>query len=165
MHTYYCLLNDLAIIVNLFICVGRIGEWFVIWVVYIFLRLQSSVVALNSSSNNDWMIQSLVNNVIGSTSNETKLIQPVRCEVCNIECNTKDVYEKHLMGKKHQRNLQVKINPTTTIFPNTSNTINNVSIVGQTGNVGGQMIFGASGVANDQELEREAKDFECWGSC
>ena len=78
MHTYYCLLNDLAIIVNLFICVGRIGEWFVIWVVYIFLRLQSSVVALNSFSNNDWMIQSLVNNVIGSTSNETKLIQPVR---------------------------------------------------------------------------------------
>ncbi|XWS37294.1 hypothetical protein CRYUN_Cryun19dG0030800 [Craigia yunnanensis] len=115
----------------------------------------SAVVALNSSSNNDWMNQSLVNNVIGSTSNQTKLTQPVRCEVCNIECNTKDVYEKHLTGKKHQRNLQVKINPTTAIFPNTSNTINNVSIVGHTGNVVEQMIFGASGVANGHELERK----------
>ncbi|XP_022736730.1 zinc finger protein 346-like [Durio zibethinus] len=115
----------------------------------------SSVVALNSSSNNDWMNQSLVNKVLGSTPNESKLIQPVRCEVCNILCNTKDVYEKHLMGKKHQKNLQVKINPTTAIFPEASNTINNVSIVGQTGNAGGQMIFGASGVANGQELERK----------
>ncbi|XVF11839.1 hypothetical protein REPUB_Repub08aG0061800 [Reevesia pubescens] len=115
----------------------------------------SSVVALNSSTNNDWMNQSLVNNVIGSTPNQSKLIQPVWCEVCNIKCNTQDVYEKHLMGKKHQRNLQAKINPTTAIFPETSNTTNNLSIVGQTGNVGGQMTFGASVVANVQELERK----------
>ncbi|XWS60475.1 hypothetical protein CRYUN_Cryun07bG0039400 [Craigia yunnanensis] len=101
------------------------------------------------------MNQSLVNNVIGNTPNQSKLIQPVWCEVCNIECKTKDAYEKHLMGKKHQRNLQVKINPSPAIFPETSSTINNISIVGQTGNVGGKMIFGASGVANGQELERK----------
>ncbi|XWS47954.1 hypothetical protein CRYUN_Cryun13aG0030400 [Craigia yunnanensis] len=96
-----------------------------------------------------------MNNVMGSTPNQSKLIQPVRCEVCSIECNTKVVYEKHLIGKKHRRNLQVKINPSTAIFPETSSTINNTSIVGQTGNVGGKMIFGASGVANGQELERK----------
>ncbi|XVE54731.1 hypothetical protein DITRI_Ditri03aG0105300 [Diplodiscus trichospermus] len=113
----------------------------------------SSVVV--SSSNNDWMNQPLVNNVIGSISNQTKLIQPVRCDICNIDCNTKDVYEQHLTGKKHQRNLQLKMNPTTALFPNTSNTMNNASIVSQTGNVGGEMIFGASGVANCQDLERK----------
>ncbi|XWS51199.1 hypothetical protein CRYUN_Cryun12cG0156400 [Craigia yunnanensis] len=58
-------------------------------------------------------------------------------------------------GKEASEELASKINPTTTIFPNTSNTINNVSIVGQTDNVGGQMIFGASGVSNGQELERK----------
>ncbi|XP_021286379.1 zinc finger protein 346 isoform X2 [Herrania umbratica] len=98
---------------------------------------------------------SLANDVIGSAPNETKLLQPVRCEVCNVDCNTKDVYEKHLMGKKHQRNWQAKTNLTTVAFPETSNTINNVSIVGQAGDVGGQMIFEASGVANGQELEKK----------
>ncbi|KAK6261701.1 hypothetical protein QUC31_007517 [Theobroma cacao] len=114
-----------------------------------------SVETLNSSNNNSWMNQSLANDVIGSTPNETQLLQPVWCEVCNVDCNTKDVYEKHLMGKKHQKNLQAKTNLTTVAFPETSNTINNVSIVGQAGNVGRQMIVGASGVANGQELEKK----------
>ncbi|XVF54396.1 hypothetical protein PTKIN_Ptkin05aG0177500 [Pterospermum kingtungense] len=99
--------------------------------------------------------QPLVNDVIGSTSNQTKPNQTVRCEVCNIVCNTKDVYEKHVLGKKHQKNLQVKTNPAAAIFPNTSNTTNNVSIVGQTGNGDGQMMLGSSGLVNGQELERK----------
>lgn len=113
------------------------------------------VAALNSSSNNDWMNQSLVNNVIGSAPNQNKLNQPVRCEVCNIDCNTKDVYEKHVIGKKHQSNLQAKINPSAAIFSETSSTINNMSIIGQTGIVGGKMTFGASGATNTPELERK----------
>lgn len=59
------------------------------------------------------------------------------------------------MGKKHPRNLQATINPVTALFPEISNTINNVSIVDKTGNVGGQLIFGASGVANFHELDRK----------
>lgn len=120
-----------------------------------FWGLQLSVVPLNSSSNSNWMNQALVNNVIGSTPNQTKLVQPVLCEVCNIQCDTKDVYEKHIMGKKHQKNLQVKLNPATAIYSNTSNTTNNVSIVGQTGNGVGQTILGSSGLVNAQELERK----------
>lgn len=32
--------------------------------------------------------------------------QPVQCEVCNITCNTKEVFEKHTQGKKHLKNMQ-----------------------------------------------------------
>lgn len=31
--------------------------------------------------------------------------QSVRCQVCNIECDTVQVYEKHLSGKKHAKGL------------------------------------------------------------
>ncbi|TYH96886.1 hypothetical protein ES332_A12G208000v1 [Gossypium tomentosum] len=115
----------------------------------------SPVAALNSASKNDWMKQSLVNNVIGSTMNQSNLIQLRQYDVCNVVCKTKDVCKRHLMGKKHPRNLQATINPVTALFPEISNTINNVSIVDKTGNVGGQLIFGASGVANFHELDRK----------
>ncbi|KAK8265880.1 hypothetical protein V6Z11_D12G205700 [Gossypium hirsutum] len=105
----------------------------------------SPVAALNSASKNDWMKQSLVNNVIGSTMNQSNLIQPWQYDVCNVVCKTKDVCKRHLMGKNHPRNLQAMINPVTALFPEISNTINNVSIVDQTGN-------------------KEATTFECWGS-
>ncbi|KAG4137475.1 hypothetical protein ERO13_D07G074000v2 [Gossypium hirsutum] len=94
-----------------------------------------SVAASNSNNGSN---QSLVNNVI-SASNQTALIQPMRCEVCNIECQTKDVYEKHITGKKHRRKLQEKISSSTAILPESSNT----------------MIYGASCVANAEELERK----------
>lgn len=35
-----------------------------------------------------------------------KVVQPVRCELCKIDCNNKDVFEKHILGKKHKNNLQ-----------------------------------------------------------
>ncbi|MBA0593035.1 hypothetical protein Gorai_009994 [Gossypium raimondii] len=88
----------------------------------------SPVAALNSASKNDWMKQSLVNNVIGSTMNQSNLIQPWQYDVCNVVCKTKDVCKRHLMGKNHPRNLQAMINP---------------------------LIFGASGVANFHELDRK----------
>ncbi|KAL4348975.1 hypothetical protein GQ457_17G017400 [Hibiscus cannabinus] len=106
----------------------------------------SSVAALNSIGNNDLMKKSLVNNVIGSTPNLSNPIQPLWCEVCNEVCKTKDVCEKHLTGKKHLRNLRAMINPITAIFPEASNTISNV---------GGQFMYGSSGVASVHELERK----------
>ncbi|KAK8617167.1 hypothetical protein V6N13_117134 [Hibiscus sabdariffa] len=95
----------------------------------------SSVAALNS---NDGFNQSWVNTVV-STPNQTGLVQSMRCDVCNIECNTKDVYDKHITGKKHRRNLQEKISSTIAVFPESSNA----------------MMFGASCVVNAQELERK----------
>ncbi|CAJ2639292.1 unnamed protein product [Trifolium pratense] len=44
--------------------------------------------------------------------NQTKVSKALRCEVCKIDLNSKDSYEKHIAGKKHKKNLQVQTNPT-----------------------------------------------------
>ncbi|GJT55202.1 zinc finger RNA-binding protein [Tanacetum coccineum] len=40
---------------------------------------------------------------------KTKIAQSAWCEICKIECNTKDVLDQHKLGKKHQKML-VKLN-------------------------------------------------------
>eukprot|EP00262_Sarcandra_glabra_P020825 TRINITY_DN8465_c0_g1_i1.p1 TRINITY_DN8465_c0_g1~~TRINITY_DN8465_c0_g1_i1.p1 ORF type:complete len:504 (+),score=82.36 TRINITY_DN8465_c0_g1_i1:167-1678(+) len=35
-----------------------------------------------------------------------KVVQSTWCEICKIECNSKDVLDKHKLGKKHMKNLQ-----------------------------------------------------------
>ncbi|KAL4566485.1 hypothetical protein LXL04_030601 [Taraxacum kok-saghyz] len=44
---------------------------------------------------------------LGDVANTTTS-QPerVHCEVCNITCNTKEVFEQHTRGKKHMKNMQ-----------------------------------------------------------
>ncbi|KAJ8424039.1 hypothetical protein Cgig2_032188 [Carnegiea gigantea] len=37
---------------------------------------------------------------------KTKIPQSVRCDVCKIVCDTKDVLKKHRSGKKHKQNLE-----------------------------------------------------------
>ncbi|KAK8981739.1 hypothetical protein V6N11_028144 [Hibiscus sabdariffa] len=80
------------------------------------------VAGSNSSGNNDGLNQSLVNNVI-ITPKQTGMVQPMRCDVCNIECQTQD-FEKHIVGKKHRRNLQMKSNSTSATFPEPSDGAN-----------------------------------------
>ncbi|POO01957.1 zinc finger protein [Trema orientale] len=86
----------------------------------------------NSSGNSSWQHQPLAtdgtNNFI---TQQAKVSQTVRCDVCNVDCNTRDVYEKHLLGKKHSKNLQMKSNPTTALLTG-SITINNTSFPNQT---------------------------------
>lgn len=35
-----------------------------------------------------------------------KIIQSAHCEICNIDCNSKDVLDQHKLGKKHKKNLE-----------------------------------------------------------
>lgn len=35
---------------------------------------------------------------------KTTVVQSVWCEICKVECNTKEVLDKHKMGKKHKKN-------------------------------------------------------------
>ncbi|GFZ19258.1 hypothetical protein Acr_27g0009970 [Actinidia rufa] len=35
-----------------------------------------------------------------------KIVQSAWCEVCKIECNSKDVLDQHKTGKKHQKNME-----------------------------------------------------------
>lgn len=97
---------------------------------------------LNSLGISNWANQALENGVSTSTVKQGK----VWCEVCNVVCNSKDVFDKHVTGKKHVKNLQVKNKPSTT---------SSTSLAGQTSSVVGQMIIGTSDVASRQGLEVE----------
>lgn len=37
---------------------------------------------------------------------KTKVVQSAWCEVCKVDCNSKDVLDQHKLGKKHLKNLQ-----------------------------------------------------------
>lgn len=66
---------------------------------------------------------------------KTKFTQPVRCEICKIDCNSKDVFDKHVMGKKHKKNLGVPNSSRMGSTPSDGNT----NVLNQMGNVSGQV--------------------------
>lgn len=35
-----------------------------------------------------------------------KVVQSAYCEVCKVDCNSKDVLDQHKLGKKHKKNLE-----------------------------------------------------------
>ncbi|WCJ25627.1 hypothetical protein M5689_007497 [Euphorbia peplus] len=37
---------------------------------------------------------------------KTKVVQSAYCEVCKVDCNSKDVLDNHKLGKKHKKNLE-----------------------------------------------------------
>lgn len=76
-----------------------------------------------------------------------------RCDVCNISCSSKENYQAHILGKKHQKKIRMQYNPTAAA----SNVLNNISLPSQTSSVGGQVIFGGSGVAAGAELETKRR--------
>ncbi|KVI09083.1 Zinc finger, U1-type, partial [Cynara cardunculus var. scolymus] len=45
---------------------------------------------------------------------KTKIAQSAWCEICKIECNTKDVLYQHKLGKKHLKNLE-KLNSVSSV--------------------------------------------------
>ncbi|KAM7487944.1 hypothetical protein LguiB_025428 [Lonicera macranthoides] len=77
------------------------------------------------------------------------VINPIRCEVCKIDCNSRDVLEKHMLGKKHKRNVQMQQMVPPAIFPSPLETILNESL--------GQTISGASGMIVGEELEAKKR--------
>ncbi|KAJ4961723.1 hypothetical protein NE237_021633 [Protea cynaroides] len=96
---------------------------------------------------------------------KTNVMQTVRCEICKIECNNKDVYAQHILGKKHKRNLKEQEESridsnaltTTTLWSNPGTTeIGNLS--GGVGNaVGGKMIMGNRASAFGEGLESKRR--------
>ncbi|KAF0930573.1 hypothetical protein E2562_033491 [Oryza meyeriana var. granulata] len=57
---------------------------------------------------------------------KSKVVQPLTCEVCKIQCDTPDVLRIHKTGKKHKKNLerlQDSITPKPVKPPNTTNIV------------------------------------------
>lgn len=76
-----------------------------------------------------------------------QIINSIRCEVCKIDCNSRDVLEKHMLGKKHKRNVQMQQMVPPDIFPSPLDP--NESL--------GQTISGASGMIVGEELEAKKR--------
>ncbi|CAA2996028.1 zinc finger RNA-binding protein-like [Olea europaea var. sylvestris] len=60
-------------------------------------------------------VQSQRNAYWKRTPKKTKVVQSAWCEVCKIECNSKDVLDQHKLGKKHKKNME-KLNGITSTF-------------------------------------------------
>lgn len=101
--------------------------------------------SLPASWNDTWSHQFFANGATAMMPNQTKVTNPMRCEVCKIDCNSRDVYEKHISGKKHKRNLQLQ----TSLANIISSTSSHASVQSQTSSIQGQVLTGAVG----KELE------------
>ncbi|KAL2523051.1 zinc finger RNA-binding protein-like [Forsythia ovata] len=69
--------------------------------------IQNSVPANTSSAF--WTnpaVQSQRNDYWKRAPKKTKVVQSAWCEVCKIECNSKDVLDQHKLGKKHKKNME-----------------------------------------------------------
>ncbi|KAI9117674.1 hypothetical protein K1719_011840 [Acacia pycnantha] len=90
--------------------------------------------------NGIWVPQLLptLTPVILPMPNQTKANEPMGCEVCKIDCTSKDAFEKHVSEEKHKRNMQLLNNPTNTIIPGASH----ASLKSQISRIGGQDLFG-----------------------
>lgn len=66
--------------------------------------------SLPTALNATWPHQIYPNDTTTTTilPNQAQVTKALRCEVCKIDVNSKDVYEKHITGKKHKKNLQAQ---------------------------------------------------------
>ncbi|XP_019431691.1 PREDICTED: zinc finger protein 346-like isoform X2 [Lupinus angustifolius] len=62
----------------------------------------------SAASNQTLSHQVYANYTTIMTPNQSNVTNAMKCEVCKIDCNSRDVYEKHISGKKHKRTLQVQ---------------------------------------------------------
>ncbi|TQE00013.1 hypothetical protein C1H46_014391 [Malus baccata] len=67
--------------------------------------------ASNSSWNSSWTNQPLANAATMNTPQPTVVVQSLRCDVCDIYCTSKPIYEAHIAGKKHQKKVAMQHNP------------------------------------------------------
>lgn len=58
-----------------------------------------------------------------------KIAQSAWCEVCKIECNTKDILYKHQLGRKHIKNME-KLNSIASVPSTSITTLVNPSVIG-----------------------------------
>lgn len=63
------------------------------------------------------------------SAKKTKVVQSVWCEVCRVECNTKEVLDKHKMGKKHKKN-EDKLKESTAPHPPAASGVSNNPVIG-----------------------------------
>lgn len=69
------------------------------------LVMQARLIALNGVGPYIAAIRSHDSGTSRKCPKKNKVAQSAWCEVCKIDCNSNDIYIKHLSGKKHQKKL------------------------------------------------------------
>lgn len=90
---------------------------------------------------------------------KTKIAQSAWCEICKIECNTKDILYKHKLGKKHIKNIE-KLNTAASLTFGTTSTSNPNPIIGpleNPKNLNPNLIPKKKKVETPQELEMKRR--------
>lgn len=57
------------------------------------------------------VVQPHSNGIWSKAPKKPKFVQSAWCEVCKINCNSSDVFTKHILGKKHLKNLEKLAEP------------------------------------------------------
>ncbi|CAH1428302.1 unnamed protein product [Lactuca virosa] len=65
-------------------------------------ELEEAAASQNEAAGN---IGDEAQHVVNTTS-QPESIETIQCEVCNITCTNRDIFEKHTQGKKHMKNMQ-----------------------------------------------------------
>lgn len=60
---------------------------------------------------------------------KTKIVQSAYCEICKVDCTSKEVLDQHKLGKKHMKNLE-KLKQATDTSLNADAGLNNQVIIG-----------------------------------
>lgn len=68
--------------------------------------LQAGLAALGDIGPYFAAVRSQFSSTWSKVPKKVKVVQSAWCDVCKINCNSNDVYVKHLTGKKHQKNLE-----------------------------------------------------------
>ncbi|KAL9239482.1 hypothetical protein vseg_013799 [Gypsophila vaccaria] len=85
-------------------------------------------------------------------SKNKSVSQSVWCNLCKIECNSAQLYEKHLSGKKHNKNLKLMYDSTIVAAEQSSHSGNNA---GEMGASVGQGVLGVSSVPANLETKKQ----------
>ncbi|KDP27219.1 hypothetical protein JCGZ_19918 [Jatropha curcas] len=68
---------------------------------------QQLAIALPGSAEwANWVAQLQANGTWKRREKKTKVVQSAYCEVCQVDCNSKEVLDRHKLGKKHKKNLE-----------------------------------------------------------
>ncbi|GMH01363.1 hypothetical protein Nepgr_003202 [Nepenthes gracilis] len=118
-----------------------------------------SGIGASTSSNSLWnlscMYQAMMSNISKRKPKPMKVSQAIRCDLCNIDCNSIDVYQKHISGKKHNRNLQGKYSSGSMSSLQISQLINNGCTLGQTDTNVAQSMLGVPSAKSGEDLDRK----------
>uniref|UniRef100_A0A7N0T8U7 Uncharacterized protein n=1 Tax=Kalanchoe fedtschenkoi TaxID=63787 RepID=A0A7N0T8U7_KALFE len=81
-------------------------------------------------------------------SKKAKVVQSVYCDICKVDCNSKEVLEQHILGKKHIKNASKLVQSVTSVGIASNPVIQSVTSIGVTSNPVNQSVASVGVTSN-----------------